>query len=222
MGAEIRGEPDPSQPVTNGPAGAGEHLVSPALVGRDDELARLVAAVSAPPVVAVVEGEAGVGKTRLVEELLASPELSGRRLLTGRCRQIREPFPLGAVIEAVRGLGEELRELDLGPVAGALRPLVPELAQWLPAAPEALDDRQAERHRVFRGLAELLTALARIRPVMLVLEDVHWADGQTQEFIGYWLSSPGPDVALVITYRTPAPRCPPSRPGCRGRSDTST
>jgi hypothetical protein len=134
MGAKTRGEPDRLQPETSGPASTGEHPVSPALVSRDDELARLMAAVSAPPVVAVVEGEAGVGKTRLVEELLASPELSGCRWLTGRCRQIREPFPLGAVIEAVRGLGPELGELALGPVAGALRPLVPELAQWAPPA----------------------------------------------------------------------------------------
>lgn len=201
MGAKSRGEPDRFEPGS-GPASAGEHLVSPALVSRDSELARLVAAVAAPPVVVVVEGEAGVGKTRLVEELQASPELPGHRWLTGRCRQIREPFPLGAVIEAVRGLGAELRDLPLGPVAGALRPLVPELAQWLPDTPEPLDDRQAERHRVFRGLAELLTALARTRPVVLVVEDVHWADGQTHEFIGYWLSSPRPGVALVITYRS--------------------
>jgi len=181
---------------------AGEQLVSPALVGRDEELARLVAAVSAAPAVAVVAGEAGVGKTRLVEELLASPQLSDSRTIVGRCRQIREPFPLGAVVEAVRGLGEELAGLALGPVTGSLRPLVPELAPWLPAAPESLDDSQAERHRVFRGLLELLTALSAAQRVVIVLEDVHWADVQTREFIAYWLSAPAPRVALVITYRS--------------------
>lgn len=185
----------------SGPAGVGERLVSPALVGRDGELARVVRAVLATPAVVVVEGESGVGKTRLVEELLGHAGLTGWRKLVGGCRPIREPFPLGAVIEAVRGLGTDLREVVLDPVAGALVPLLPELAPWLPAVLEPLDDRRAERHRVFRGLAELVTALAGTRPLVLVLEDVHWADGQTLEFIDYLLSSPRPGVALVLTYR---------------------
>jgi DNA-binding CsgD family transcriptional regulator len=201
MGAEARGQRDRFRPETSRQVRAREQLVSPALVGRDEELARLVAVVSAAPAVAVVEGEAGVGKTRLVEELLASPQLSGSRALVGRCRPMREPFPLGAVVEAVRGLGEDLNEVGLGPVAGALRPLVPELAPWLPAAPESLDDRQAERHRVFRGLLELLAAFSAAHRVVLVLEDLHWADVQTREFIAYWLSGPAPRVALVVTYR---------------------
>lgn len=177
-------------------------IVSPTLVGRDGELDQLVTVVSAPPAVAVVEGEAGVGKTRLVEELLTRPELAGCRQLTGRCRKIREPFPLGPVIEAVRGLGAELGGLTMDPVAGALRSLLPELAQWLPAALEPLDDRAAERHRVFRGLLDLLTALALAQPVVLVLEDVHWADAQTREFVGYWLAGPPAALALVLTYRS--------------------
>lgn len=178
-----------------------ERLVSPVLVGRAEQLDRLVAVVSSPPAVAVVAGEAGVGKTRLVEELLARQELAGSRVLVGRSRPIREPFPLGAVIEAVRGLGGHLEGLALGPVAGALRPLLPELAEWLPPALESLDDRLAERHRVFRGLVELLAALAAARPVVLVLEDLHWADAQTREFIAYWLSGTWPGLALVLTYR---------------------
>ncbi|HUN33537.1 MAG TPA: AAA family ATPase [Trebonia sp.] len=202
MGAEARGQTDRIRTGTSRQVHAGEQLVSPALVGRDEELGRLVAAVLAVPAVAVVAGEAGVGKTRLVEELLASPLLSDRRTLVGRCRPIREPFPLGAVVDAVRGLGEDLAGLALGPVTGALRPLVPELAPWLPAAPESLDDSQAERHRVFRGLLELLTALSAARRLVIVLEDVHWADVQTREFIAYWLSAPAPRVALVITYRS--------------------
>jgi len=161
------------------PAGE-ERLVSPILVGRGEHLDRLAPVVSSPPAVAVVEGKAGVGKTRLVGELLARPELAGARALTGRSRQIQEPFPLGAVIEAVRALGPELDGLALGPVAGALRPLLPEVADWLPPPLEPLDDRPAERYRVFRGMSELLTVLATSRPVVLVLEDLHWADAQTR------------------------------------------
>jgi DNA-binding CsgD family transcriptional regulator len=177
-------------------------VVSPQMVGRDAELDRILGVVAAvPPAVVVVAGEAGVGKTRLVEELLASPTLSGSRRLVGRCQRIRESFPLGPLIEALRRVGDDLRGLRLGAVAGALRPLLPELAQWLPAAPDPLDDRAAERHRIFRGLAEVLGALGSARPVVLVVEDLHWADEQTRDFIAYWLADPTPHLSLVLTYR---------------------
>lgn len=103
-------------------------VVSPALVGRDAELAALVAAVTAPPSVVVVEGEAGIGKTRLLAELRDQPQLAELRFLTGWCRPVREPFPLGPVIEAVRVQGPQLVVEALSPVVGALRPLLPELA----------------------------------------------------------------------------------------------
>jgi DNA-binding CsgD family transcriptional regulator len=177
-------------------------VVSPQMVGRDAELNQIIGVVAGPPAVVVVAGEAGVGKTRLVEELLASPTLGGSRRLVGRCQPIRESFPLGPLIEALRRVGDELRGLRLGAVAGALRPLLPELAQWLPATPDPLDDRAAERHRVFRGLAELLGALGLARPVVLVVEDLHWADEQTRDFIGYWLADPTPHLSLVLTYRS--------------------
>jgi len=177
------------------PAG---RVVSPALVGRAAELAALVSAVSSAPAVVSVEGEAGVGKTRLVAELLADPVAAGRRVLVGRSHPIRESFPLGPVIEAVRGVGAELAGLELGVVAGALRGLLPELAAWLPAAPEPLGDRAAERHRVFRGLVGVLAAVG---PAVLVLEDLHWADEQTTDFVAYLLSDPPAGLVVLVTYR---------------------
>jgi MoxR-like ATPase len=83
---------DRSRPGNSEWFSAGEQGVSPVLVARDDELAGLGAVVSATPAVMVVEGEAGVGKTRLVEELPAGSGLVVGRGLVGRCRQIREPF----------------------------------------------------------------------------------------------------------------------------------
>lgn len=173
-------------------------MASPALVGRDADLELLAETVAAPPAVVTVEGEAGIGKTRLVSELTERPELAGYRWLIGGCRRIREPFPLGPVIEAVRGLAEALSGLRLSPVTGALRPLLPELAPWLPLNPDPLEDRTAERHRVFRALAEVLDALG---PVVLVLEDLHWADDQTNEFLAYLLADPPAHLSVVVTYR---------------------
>lgn len=179
--------------------GSGARVVSPVMVGRADELAAVVAALSRSPAVIVVEGEAGVGKSRLVTELLRHPDLKRRRHLAGRCHQIREPFPLGAIVEAVRRLGDDLRGLRLGPVAGALRPLLPEVADSLPLPPEPLDDRNAEQHRVFRGLVEVLTAAG---PAVLVLEDLHYGDPKSADFLAYLLAEPPPRLAIVLTFRT--------------------
>lgn len=173
-------------------------LVSPVLVARGTELASLTAALGTRPVIATVEGPAGVGKTRLVGELLGTASHAGTRVLTGRCQEIREPFPLGPVLDAVRAVGADLPALRVSPVAGALRPLLPELAHLLPPTPEPLEDRSAARHRVFRGLAELLRALG---PATVVLEDLHWADAQTLDFIRYLLADPPPELAVVTTYR---------------------
>jgi DNA-binding CsgD family transcriptional regulator len=169
---------------------------SPVLAGRDDELESLVRAASAPPALIVVEGEAGVGKTRLVEELLDAPGLGGTHCYVGDCQSLAEPFPLGPVLEALRQAGPG--RTGLGPVTGVLRSLLPELAPLLPDAPAPLEDRVAERHRLFRALRELLDALGRS---VLVLEDLHWADEQTSEFLRFLCPQLPSELTLVCTYR---------------------
>lgn len=188
----------------------GQRVSSPTLVGRDAELQSLVEAVTSPPAVAVVEGEAGIGKSRLVAELAARLENAaakgktptpGRplRVLVGRCHRVREPFPLGPVLEAVRGLGGELGRLGLSPLAGALRPLLPELADALPPGLEPLGDAAGERHRVFRALVEVLGAAG---PAVLVVEDLHWSDpDQTPEFLRFVIDEQPPGLTVVVTFR---------------------
>jgi predicted ATPase len=173
-------------------------VASPALVGRSVERARLADAVAAPPAVVVVEGEAGIGKTRLLSELPRHADLRGFRFAAGSCRNIRERFPLGAVIEAIRGLEEALRAATVSPVAGALRPLLPEVAHALPPLPDPLDDRAAELHRVFRALVEVLAAVGA---TVLILENLQWADSQTVDFLGYLVTDLPPQLSVVITYR---------------------
>ena len=173
-------------------------LFSPELVGRERELATLVNSLARSPAIAVIEGEAGIGKTRLVHELNVHRDLADHRFIVGSCPRIREPFPLGAVIDAVHGLAPELSGANLSPVVGALRPLLPEIASLLPAQPEPLDDRKAERHRVFRGLVGLLGAL---EPAVLVLEDLHWADKHTIDFLSYLLSRPPEGLSTLVTFR---------------------
>jgi DNA-binding CsgD family transcriptional regulator/tetratricopeptide (TPR) repeat protein len=147
---------------------------------------------------ALVVGEAGIGKSRLLREMGLHPGLSGRRMLLGHCHRLREPFPLGPIIEALREAASEPPTRPLSAVVGALRPLLPEFSRHLPPRLDPLADRRAERHRVFRALSELLGALGEC---VCVLEDLHWADEGTLEFLSFLVSEQPESLALVLTYR---------------------
>ncbi|SES41496.1 regulatory protein, luxR family [Actinokineospora terrae] len=172
---------------------------SPVLVGRDDQLTALRCAVPTQPAVVMIEGEAGVGKSRLVRELLAT-DLSPLLVLMGHCQPVGEPFPYGAVLEALRGTSDLLarHRPRLSPVAGVVGPLLPEIAEFLPVPPAPTGDPRTERHRVFRALRELLGALG---PVLLVVEDLHWADSGSRQLLRFLMGDPPPTLSIVVTYR---------------------
>ena len=96
------------------------------------------------------------------------------------CPPFRQPCTLGPMTDALRQTAGDIAVMPLSPLAGALRPLIPEWAAVLPPSPEPLEDPGAARYRVYRALAELLVCL-RVR--LLVTEDVHWADEATLEFL---------------------------------------
>lgn len=174
-------------------------ISAPAFVGREREVAALRQALSKPPAMVLVEAEPGAGKSRLVREYLASADGQRHRMLIAVCPPYREALTLGPIVDAVRQARTGVAGLRLTTLAGALRPLLPEWTADLPAAPEPLDDIRAARQRLFRALAELVGAL---RVTGLVVEDVHWADPVTLEFLSYLATAgaPGP-LSLVVTYR---------------------
>ncbi|MFI6484459.1 ATP-binding protein [Nonomuraea sp. NPDC050663] len=174
------------------------------LVGRDGEMRILREVMTHPPSVALVEGEPGIGKTRLVRAAAAQTCGPGRTLLLGHCHQLREPFPYGPVFEALRDLPQE-RLGELSPVTGALHAHLPELLPVLPPAPPPLADPGAERHRLFRAVRELLAAAG---PAVLIIEDLHWADDGTQDLLRFLTGRPPEGLALVLTYRRPATGLP--------------
>ncbi|GLZ38021.1 LuxR family transcriptional regulator [Actinokineospora sp. NBRC 105648] len=166
------------------------------MIGRDAELAALLDAVRCPPSAVFVEGQAGVGKTRLVTEFAAAARGGPARVVMGSCQPLAEPFPYGVLLDCLSQCADQLR--DPGPVTGALRDHLPELADRLPPAPGPLGDPDAERHRLFRAVRDLLGALG---PTVLVLEDLHWADEETRRVLRFVLGNPPPGLSVVATYR---------------------
>ncbi|GAA3045757.1 helix-turn-helix transcriptional regulator [Actinokineospora globicatena] len=169
------------------------------LIGREHELGLLQLLVRRKPALVQVEGEAGVGKSRLVRELVDTLGGDVPSVLIGYCQQLREPFVLGAVLEALRRASGRLAQCaDLNPVTSALRTAVPELADVLPAPATGTADPEFDRHLLFRAIREVLAALG---PVLLVIEDLHWADDGTLQLLRFLMADPPPELAVVVTYR---------------------
>ena len=179
-------------------------MTSARFVGRAEELAELRAALEeaaeSRPSLALVGGESGVGKSRLAEELVRHARESGARVLSGDCVE----------------LGDD--ELPYAPLLTALRPLVrdgdPALDELAPPLRSALDAilpglgtgaavGDAPQSRVFEALLSLVESLTEDRPVLLVIEDLHWADSSTRSFISFLARTVCNEQLLVVgTYRS--------------------
>ncbi len=157
------------------------------------------------PTFALVGGEAGVGKTRLAAELGRWAADAGFLLLTGQCVELGAAgLPLAPLVDALRALSLALPAADLaeavGPARRGLARLLPELAPELAADPVGDPLRPAQLLELVLGL---LARLAVARPVMLLLEDLHWADQSTLELLAFLVRSlRAVPVLLVGTYRS--------------------
>jgi DNA-binding CsgD family transcriptional regulator len=151
-------------------------------------------------------GEAGVGKTRLTSELLARCAADGTRVLAGGCVPVGEgALPYAPIVEALRGL---LSEVGVSTVRELIGPSWPELARLLPALgePDAGTPEQAAQARVFELLLGLLGRLAEEAPLVLVVEDLHWADRYTHDLLAFLVRNLRRERVLVmVTYRSDEP-----------------
>jgi DNA-binding CsgD family transcriptional regulator/tetratricopeptide (TPR) repeat protein len=180
-------------------------VVSPVLVGRERELARLAAAVdrtvAGEPGVVLVGGEAGIGKSRLIQAAL-----DGRtdvRVLAGGCIELGgEGLPLVPLVDALRTLARTTSPEDLGRFLGAARPelgrLLPELATAdTPPAPAG------GTAQLFELVLGVLGRIGQERPLVLVIEDLHWADRSTLDLVAFLARTlRGLRVLLLLTYRS--------------------
>jgi DNA-binding CsgD family transcriptional regulator/tetratricopeptide (TPR) repeat protein len=163
------------------------------LVGRDAESAQLYDALAlaaqGQPQIALVGGDAGIGKTTLVADLERRACDLGFRTATGHCLDLGADLPFAPVLEAVRTLLSAPEELTTRPAARrVLRQLEAETSEW-PSA--MLDD-----------LRRVVLEAADTTPILLVLEDLHWADSSTQDFVTALCRTLHGPILLVLTLRT--------------------
>ena len=190
------------------------------LVSREPELAALRSALDRARAgrasVVLVAGDAGVGKSRLVAEVAAEARADGVLVLIGHCVELGEgELPYAPVAGAMRALAAQLPAGDLDTVLGTARGevarLVPGLAEG-DAAPVAAG--RFATARLFELLLGVLGRAAASAPVMLVFEDLHWADGSTRDLLRFLVRAAGEErLAVVATYRTDSlDRAHPLRP----------
>jgi class 3 adenylate cyclase len=186
-----------------------ERALSPTLVGRDEQLFvledALLAAHRAESRFVALGGEAGMGKTRLASELAKRARRLEWEVLWGACSEAELPLPYLPFVEAI---GNYLSAQDVERVAAKLGAARRELAQLFPqlgddevAAP--VGDPAQAKLRLFEAIVALLDVPARERGLLLVIEDIHWADTATRELLDHIARRLTKTRAvLLVTYRS--------------------
>lgn len=197
-----RGHPPRSQPVFI--------LERPPFIGRDAEWEALLAhwerATSGQGHLVLVSGEAGIGKSRLVEELSQHVRQRGGWTACGRCYGYEHAMPHGPLADLLRaGLSVTgARVLDRLPrwQAAELARLAPEVGERSPAPPSPSLPADQQQARLFDALTLFLLDLAQQNPLLLALEDLHWAQESTLVWLHYLARHlPQAHILLVATYR---------------------
>ena len=177
-----------------------------AFVGRSAEAAALHdagrAAAAGRRRLALLAGDAGIGKTRLAAELASDVHADGAVVLFGRFEE-DAAAPYQPIVQMLRGWagGASLAPLAerLGPRAGGLGIVLPELG---PADADGATlsgpESGAQRLRLFDGLAALLAEIAGDAPLLVLLDDLHWADLPTLQLVGHLVRAPAPERTLFL------------------------
>jgi predicted ATPase/class 3 adenylate cyclase len=154
----------------------------------------------------LVSGEPGIGKTRLVTELVRYAHEIGTTILWGRCdEELGAPFEPFA--EALRHYAQcvtpDRLRAELGPLGGELTRVLPELSARVSGLASPMPaDADTERHRLFEAVTDFLAEMSHAEPVIIVLDDIHWADKPSLLLLRHLLRAGTPMRLFVLaTYR---------------------
>jgi DNA-binding CsgD family transcriptional regulator len=150
------------------------------------------------PVVLLVSGDAGVGKTRLLTELAAEAAQRGFTILSGRCAELAETVPYLPLADALRSAsGSRLAD------ALASRPVLTQLLPDREITRQPGDLPGLAQQQLFGAVVGMLTELAEAQPVLLMLEDLHWSDRSTRDLVTFLSRVLRQErIALALSYRT--------------------
>lgn len=201
----VRNAPVHPSPSKTPSAAASPDIVP--FVGRTEELASLhecwLRAVRGQGRTIFVIGEAGIGKSRLAAEFARHVESQGGRVVSGGTIA-GEASPYEAIVRTLRGALPMIVALDLKPMwLAAAATVLPELRHNDDSVPRlsALEPER-EQSRLFEAMWRCFDGLARIRPLLIVLEDLHWAGEATIAFLSYLVERLGTaPIVLIVTYR---------------------
>jgi DNA-binding CsgD family transcriptional regulator len=187
-------------------------IVCPVLIGRGPHLEAILRCLTEARTgrgqVALVSGEAGIGKSRLVAAAQARAQETGAHVLAGHCFEPDRTLPyapLQDLLPSVPITRSPHVIIDaLGSAAYDLAPLLPDLADWLPPARRAVSlDPEHEKRRLFLALTQLFVRHAAGDPLLVVIEDVHWSDDASLDFVEYFAHQiAGQPIVLLLTFRT--------------------
>jgi class 3 adenylate cyclase/tetratricopeptide (TPR) repeat protein len=175
-------------------------------VGRDADIARLLERLEklreGPAELVMVSGEAGIGKSELCAEVARLAHAAETTVLYGRCDEdLGVPYQpwIEALTHLVRAAPHAVTRRDAGELAG----LLPAVREAVPGVgTSTARDPETERYLLFGAVTSLLAAASAVAPVVIVLDDLHWADKSTLSLLRHLVASPVPMRVLVLaTYR---------------------
>lgn len=185
-------------------------------VGRQAELQQLSELANTHQLL-LIEGESGIGKSRLLEEFMESRQQAGMAhlLLLGQARELEATLPYQPLLEALRTLFTQphwpqlAHTLQLSPLwRGEVARLLPEVA--LDPDPQTLPAPAVDELRLWEGISQFLLALARQLPLVLAFDDLHWADTSTISLLGYLLRKAAQQEAAITFIGTARPVSAPA------------
>ena len=215
--------PDQVRPAQASPGQPPANLLDGPFLGRTAEFGTLIERYqhvhAGQPQLVLIQGESGIGKTRLASEFVRWAQAQGANVLVGKALQTGSELPYQPLIEVLRNRLEQDHgsEGHLGDVwLAELARLLPELRERYPDLPVPAIDETFGNNRLFEATARLIRKWAAQRPLVLLLEDMQWADTATLDLLLYLARSlaeqPAP-VLLLFNLNTDPGGCAAAQAG---------